>query len=95
MSLPILAESDQAAFDADMEYMRGLVDRIEAESRRTAAPALPILGRTASRQLNEAIMAAQFLLYNDDAWVGAGCAAELAGMAVSGERYTAVTAVSV
>ena len=29
MSQPILAESDQAAFDADMEYMRGLVDRIE------------------------------------------------------------------
>ncbi|MFV8232381.1 hypothetical protein [Mycolicibacterium fortuitum] len=29
MSLPILAESDQAAFDADMEYMRGLVDRID------------------------------------------------------------------
>lgn len=30
MSQPILAESDQAEFDADMEYMRGLVDRIES-----------------------------------------------------------------
>ena len=41
MSLPILAESDQAEFNADMAELRKLTDDVVTQADRYATPAWP------------------------------------------------------